>query len=85
MWARECPGLVPVEVGVIAHWARVNPPRAEKLVTEVVSWRDVAMHRYQAPDPAADSGDYAQLPYERVSEFYLGAPVARRQGAAVPR
>ena len=71
VWARECPGLVPVEVGAITHWARVNPLRAYKLVTDLVSWRDVAMHRYQAPDPAADVGSHASLHYERVSEFYL--------------
>ena len=71
VWARQCPGLVPVEVGAITHWARVNPPRADKLVTDVVSWRDVAMHRYQPPDPAAEVGRHAQLHYERVSEFYL--------------
>ena len=71
MWARECPGLIPVEVGAITHWARVNPGRADKLVTDLVSWRDVAMHRYQPPDPAAEVGSHAQLHYERVSEFYL--------------
>ena len=74
VWARECPGLVPVEVGAITHWARVNPPRADKLVTDIVSWRDVAMHRYQAPDPAAEVGSHAQLHYERISEFYLEHP-----------
>ena len=71
VWARECPGLIPVEVGAITHWARVNPRRADKLVTDIVSWRDVAMHRYQPPDPAAEVGRHAQLHYERVSEFYL--------------
>ena len=40
----------------------------------IVSWRDVAMHRYQAPDPAAEVGAYAQLHYERISEFYLEHP-----------
>ena len=74
VWARECPGLIPVEVGTITHWARVNPPRADKLVTDIVSWRDVAMHRYQPPDPAAEVGGHAQLHYERISEFYLEHP-----------
>lgn len=74
VWARECPGLVPVEVGAITHWGRVNPPRADKLVTDIVSWRDVAMHRYQPPDPAAEVGGHAQLHYERISEFYLEHP-----------
>ena len=74
VWARECPGLIPVEIGAIAHWARVNPGRAEDLVANILSWRDVAMHRYEAPDPAADVGSHAVLHYERVSEFYLEHP-----------
>ena len=74
VWARQCPGLTPVEIGAIAHWARVNPPRADKLVTDIVSWRGVAMHRYQGPDPSADVGSYASLHYERISEFYLEHP-----------
>ena len=74
MWARECPGLTPVETGAIAHWARVNPGRAEDLVANIISWRDVAMHRYRPPDPAAEVGSYSELHYERVSEFYLEHP-----------
>ena len=74
VWARECPGLLPIEVGAITHRARVNPPRADKLVTDIVSWCGVAMHRYQAPDPAAEVGSHAQLHYERISEFYLEHP-----------
>ena len=74
LWARECPGLIPVEIGALTHWGRVNPRWAEDLVANIISWRDVAMHRYQAPDPAADGGGHAVLHYERVSEFYLEHP-----------
>ena len=71
LWARECPGLIPAEVGAIVHWACVNRHRAEELVKTVVSWRDVAMHRYPTPDPSDKvSAGGAQLHFERVSEFY---------------
>ena len=70
LWARECPGLIPVEVGAIVYWACTNRRRAEELVDNIVSWRDVAMHRYQAPDSAAPAGSHAQLHFDRVSEFY---------------
>ena len=70
LWARECPGLIPVEVGAIVYWACINRRRAEELVDNIVSWRDVAMHRYQAPSAAAEVGEHAQLHFDRVSEFY---------------
>ena len=73
-WARECPGLIPAEVSAIIHWAGVNPRRADELIDNIVSWRDVAMHRYAAPDRAAPVGSHAQLHFDRVSEFYLEHP-----------
>ena len=74
LWARECPGLIPGEVSAIVHWAGVNPRRADELIDNIVSWRDVAMHRYQAPNPAAEVGEHARLHFDRVSEFYLEHP-----------
>ena len=73
-WARECPGLIPAEVSAIVHWAVVNPRRANELVDNIVSWRDVAMHRYAAPNPAEPVGSHARLHFDRVSEFYLEYP-----------
>ena len=70
LWAHECPGLIPVEVGAIVHWASVNARRAIELVDNIVSWRDVAMHRHPAPVPSVPTGAHAQLHLERVSEFY---------------
>ena len=70
LWARECPGLIPVEVGAIVFWACVNRRRAGELVDNIVSWRDVAMHSYQAPNAAAEVGEHAQLHFDRVAEFY---------------
>ena len=75
LWARACPGLIPAEVGAIVHWACVNRRRAEELVKTIVSWRDVAMHRYPTPDPSdKDSAGAVQLHFDRVSEFYLEHP-----------
>ena len=70
LWARECPGLVPSEVGAIVHWACVNARRANDLVDNVVTWRDAAMHRYGAPNPVAPRGVNAELHFDVVSEFY---------------
>ena len=75
LWARECPGLIAAEVGAIVHWACVNRRRAEELVNTIVSWRDVAMHRYPTRDPSEKVGaPAAQLHFDRVSEFYLEHP-----------
>ena len=75
LWARECPGLIPAEVGAIVHWACVNRYRAEELVKTIVSWRDVAMHRYPTPDDSKRVGAPAtQLHFDRDSEFYLEHP-----------
>ena len=74
LWAQECPALIPVEVGAIVYWACVNRPRAEELVDNIVSRRDVSMHCYQAPNPAADVGEHARLHFDRVSEFYGERP-----------
>ena len=69
-WARECPGLIPSEVGAIVHWGCVDLAGARHLLDNIVSWRDAAMHRYDAPDPTAPPGTHATLHFEIVSEFY---------------
>ena len=74
LWARECPGLMPIEVGAIVYWACVQVARAEHLLDNMVSWRDVAMHRYGAPDPQAPPGANATLHFDTVSEFYVSHP-----------
>ena len=73
-WARECPGLIPSEVGAIVHWACVNLPRVRHLLDSIVSWRDAAMHAYDAPDPTAPPGTNAALHFDIVSEFYQSHP-----------
>ena len=74
LWARECPGLIPIEVGTIVYWACVQVARAEQLLDNIVSWRDVAMHPYGAPDPKAPPGANATLHFDAVSEFYVSHP-----------
>lgn len=70
LWARECPGLLPIEVGAIIHWACVKAARARELVDNLVSWRDAAMHRHGPPDPRAMPGENPTLHFDVVSEFY---------------
>ena len=57
-------------MSAIVHWACVDHQRANELVDNIVSWRDSAMHRHQAPDPAAAAGANAHFHADKVSEFY---------------
>ena len=70
LWARECPQLILIEVSAIVHWASIDLMRADKLVKKIVTWRDTAMHRYPAPDPAHLIGIHAEFHADKVSEFY---------------
>ena len=45
LWARIIPGLLPIEIVAIVHWARVEPQRAIDLVDNIEGWRDVPMHK----------------------------------------
>ena len=74
LWARECPGLVPVEVGAIVYWACVDAQRAHILVRDIEINRDVAMHRVGPPDPDAPAGANAERHFDRILEFYLEHP-----------
>ena len=74
LWACECPGLIPVEVGSLLHWASVDATRAQRLLRSLVKLRDVAMHRYEAPAPDAEPGHNAALHFDTVSAFYLSHP-----------
>ena len=69
LWVRECPGLLPVEVGAIVHWACVDIERARILVRDIGINRDLAM-RWGGP-PDAGSYDNASKLSSRVSDFYL--------------
>ena len=75
LWARTCPGLMPVEVGAIVHWARVNPSRAVELVDSIEKWRDVAMHPFALPpNPAKSLAANAEKHFDAVIAFYQEHP-----------
>ena len=74
LWARQCPGLLPVEVSSLIHWANVEVARAEKLLSNLVTWRDVAMHPYEAPQTDVEPGANSAHHFDVVSAFYLSQP-----------
>ena len=74
LWVRECPGLVPVEVGAIVYWACVDSPRAHTLVRDIEINRDVAMHRVGPLNPDAPAGANVERHFDRILEFYLEHP-----------
>ena len=74
LWARRCPGLIPVEVSSLIHWASVDAERAHRLLRDLVTWRDVAMHPFEEPDERAPPSLNADRHFEAVSAFYLSHP-----------
>ena len=68
-WVRLCPGLLPVEVATIAHWACTDVPYTGNLVRDIELNRDLAMHEEGAPDEVDD-----EYYYEKTTEFYLERP-----------
>lgn len=68
-WVRLCPGLLPVEVATIAHWARTEVRYAGHLVRDIELNRDLAMHGEGPPDEGDD-----EYYYEKTTEFYLERP-----------
>ena len=75
LWARVIPGLLPIEIGAIVHWARVEPSRAIDLVDNIESWRDVPMHKAGGPpDPKVPMEVHVERHFECVYEFYLEQP-----------
>ena len=72
LWARTCPGLLPIEVGAIVHWARTDPQRAIELVEKIETWRDVAMHSvHRPPSSTASREANAERHFDAVLKFYL--------------
>ena len=75
LWACVIPGLLPIELGAIVHWARVEPQRAIDLVDNIESWRDVPMHKAGGPpDPSVPMEVHVERHVESVYEFYLEQP-----------
>ena len=72
IWARCCPGLLPIEMESIVYWACVESPRCLKLLDELIIMRDVAMHRIgEPPDRRMSDAENAALHEEMVTNFYL--------------
>lgn len=71
VWASYLPGLLLVEFEALIHWAFARPRYAASLRDDLVTYRDVAMHRYDAPSPDADPDDNLLLHAEAVSRLYL--------------
>ena len=72
VWARCCPGLLPVEMEAIVYWACVAAPRCLKLLDELILLRDVAMHRVGGPpDRRMSDAENTELHEEMVTNFYL--------------
>ena len=62
VWARCCPGLVPVEMEAIVYWACVASPRYLKLLDELILLRDVAMHQHrEPPDSRVSNTENAEI------------------------
>ena len=64
VWARHCPGLLLVEFEALIYWAFEDPAHAMRLRDELVTYRDVAMHRYRAPPPDDADPDDLQIVHE---------------------
>ena len=72
VWARCCPGLLPIEVETFVYWACVAAPRCLKLLDELIILRDVAMHRVgEPPNRRMSDAENTVLHDEMVTNFYL--------------
>ena len=72
VWARCCPGLLPIETEAIVYWACVASPRCLKLLDELILLRDVAMHRVGGPpDRRMSDAENTELHAEMATNFYL--------------
>ena len=78
-WAQQLPGLLPVGVAAIIHWACLDIERAHALIRDFEDYRDLAMQGEAPPD---EGGISAELTYDDTTEFYrehrdlLGVEVA---------
>ena len=71
VWASYIPGLLLVEFEALIHWAFARPSYAASLRDDLVTYRDVAMHPYDAPSPDVDPDENLRLHAEAVSRLYL--------------
>ena len=71
IWAKHCPGLLLVEFDALVHEAENDREEAERLLQELETNRDLAMHPYDRPGPASDPNGNAILHADAVTDFYL--------------
>ena len=71
VWAKHCPGLLLVEFDALVHEAENDAERAERLLGELETNRDLAMHPHGRPGPASDPADNAVRHSDAVADFYL--------------
>ena len=53
-WARFCPGLLTLETIAIVYLACINGRKCDRLLNELITWRDVAMHPHGPAGPATE-------------------------------
>ena len=73
-WVRFCPGLLPLEMGAIVHWACIDTRKCRELLDNLVIWRDVAMHHHGWPNPKNTKAENAATHYDATVDFYLSHP-----------
>ena len=56
-WAQQLPGLLPVEVAAIIHWACLDIERAHALIRDFEDYRDLAMQGEAPPDEGGISAE----------------------------
>ena len=68
-WAQQCPGLLPVEVAAIGHWACIDIQRAHALARDIEINRDLAMAEEESPSDPEEAD--AEHTYEATTQFYM--------------
>ena len=71
IWAKHCPGLLLVEFDALVHEAENDREAAERLLGELETNRDLAMHPYDRPGPTSGLDDNAVTHSDAVTDFYL--------------
>ena len=69
-WAQQLPGLLPVEVATIIHWACLDIERAHTLIRDFEGYRDLAMQGEDPLEAGGISAENAVYTYDATTEFY---------------
>ena len=71
VWAGYCPGLLLIEMDALAHEATAEDGQANRLLADLVSHRDYAMHAHGAPSPDVDPAENLLAHADAVTHHYL--------------